>query len=51
MAHPFNIAHLDHVAINVRDMEVSIAWYAQVLGLKRIQVPEWGALCWPRRLE
>ena len=44
MAHPFKIAHLDHVAINVRDMEVSIAWYVQVLGLKRVQVPEWGAI-------
>ena len=43
MAHPFDISRLDHVAINVKDMTASIAWYEKVLGLKRVRVPEWGA--------
>jgi len=38
----FNIEFLDHVAIYVKDMEVSAAWYEKVLGLKRYQLPEWG---------
>lgn len=42
MPHPFNIARLDHVAINVADMEISIAWYEKVLGLKKVEVPQWG---------
>ncbi|MBT8196563.1 MAG: VOC family protein [Bacteroidia bacterium] len=40
--HPFKIAHLDHVAINVKDMNVSIAWYKKVLGLKEYKVEKWG---------
>ena len=38
----FQIDRLDHVAIRVRDMDVSVAWYERVLGLKKYQVPEWG---------
>ncbi len=38
----FKIDFLDHVAIRVRDMEVSADWYEKVLGLKRYQLPEWG---------
>ena len=38
----FKIDFLDHVAIRVRDMEVSAAWYEKVLGLKRYQLPQWG---------
>jgi catechol 2,3-dioxygenase-like lactoylglutathione lyase family enzyme len=40
---PFNINFLDHVAIYVKDMEVSINWYAKVLGLKKYQLEKWGA--------
>ncbi|MCB0374585.1 MAG: VOC family protein [Sinomicrobium sp.] len=40
---PFEIAFLDHVAIRVKDLEVSAAWYEKALGLKRLQLPEWGA--------
>ena len=40
--HPFEIEQLDHVAINVRDMEISIAWYQKVLGLKQYKVKMWG---------
>jgi len=39
---PFNINSLDHVAIYVKDMEVSIEWYRRVLGLKKYQLKEWG---------
>ena len=38
----FKIDFLDHVAIRVRDMEVSAAWYEKVLGLTRYQKEEWG---------
>jgi len=34
---------LDHVAIRVADVEASAKWYETVLGLKRYQLPEWGA--------
>lgn len=33
---------LDHVAILVKDLEVSAKWYEEVLGLKKYQLPEWG---------
>ena len=36
------IEFLDHVAIRVKDMNVSIAWYQKVLGLKKYQLPKWG---------
>ncbi len=39
---PFNINFLDHVAIYVKDIEVSIAWYSKVLGLKKYQLEAWG---------
>ena len=38
----FDIDFLDHVAIRVRDIENSIAWYEEVLGLKKYRLPEWG---------
>ena len=38
----FKIDFLDHVAIRVRDMKTSVAWYEAVLGLKKVQLPEWG---------
>ncbi len=39
----FDIAFLDHVAIRVKDIEVSAKWYENVLGLKRYQMPKWGS--------
>ncbi len=39
----FEIQFLDHVAIRVKDLQVSAEWYQNVLGLKKYQLPEWGA--------
>lgn len=30
-----SIDAIDHIVINVRDVEVSVVWYAQVLGMTR----------------
>lgn len=40
--HPVQIEFLDHVAIRVRDMQVSQTWYEQTLGLEKLTFPEWG---------
>ena len=37
----FELGFLDHVAIKVQDVSVSIEWYEKVLGLKRGDYPEW----------
>ena len=39
---PFHINFLDHIAIRVKDINVSIAWYSHVLGLKKYQLDKWG---------
>ena len=33
---------LDHVAIRVKDLNISASWYENVLGLKKYQLPEYG---------
>lgn len=38
----FDINFLDHVALNVADMEASVNWYSKVLGLKKYKLPKWG---------
>ncbi len=38
----FEIRFLDHVAIRVRDIETSANWYEKILGLKRMNIREWG---------
>lgn len=39
---PFKLNFLDHVAIRVKDMSTTIAWYEHVIGLKKQQFEEWG---------
>ena len=41
MATPFTIDFLDHVALRVKDMEVSIRWYEEVMGLTSYRVAKW----------
>jgi len=38
----FKIQFLDHVAIRVRDLDISASWYEKVFGLSRNQFKEWG---------
>ena len=38
----FKLDFLDHVAILVKDMDASVAWYKKVLGLRRYQLEKWG---------
>ncbi len=38
----FDLQGLDHIAITVRDIEASAAWYAEVLGLERRHSDVWG---------
>ena len=39
---PFKINFLDHVAIRVKDIDVSIEWYSRVMGLKKYKLEKWG---------
>jgi catechol-2,3-dioxygenase len=41
----FHLRRLDHVSLNVRDREASIAWYRDVLGLEQKNEPR--ADDWP----
>jgi catechol 2,3-dioxygenase-like lactoylglutathione lyase family enzyme len=36
------ISALDHAALLVKDLDVSVKWYQDVLGLKPSRVKEWG---------
>ena len=42
MQHPFELSYLDHVAIRAKDMDVSIRWYENVMGMKKYQLEAWG---------
>lgn len=33
---------MDHVAIRVKNLELSAQWYEEVLGLKKYQLEKWG---------
>lgn len=37
----FQLKHLDHIALRVRDIEKSAKWYEEILGLKKIKPDEW----------
>lgn len=38
----FKLDHIDHVALTVRDVKRSVAWYKEVLGLERRYEEAWG---------
>ncbi|MCB0656897.1 MAG: VOC family protein [Saprospiraceae bacterium] len=42
MKNELKLDFLDHVAIRVKDMQISAEWYQKVLGLKKYQFSEWG---------
>lgn len=42
MPEQLKLNFLDHVAITVRDLEISAQWYASVLNLKRYELEAWG---------
>jgi len=42
MAMMFTLQQIDHVALSVTDLERSIAWYQDVLGLERRYRKAWG---------
>jgi catechol 2,3-dioxygenase-like lactoylglutathione lyase family enzyme len=37
-----SIGSLDHVALRVKNLTISVDWYERVLGLKKYQLAEWG---------
>lgn len=38
----FSLEGIDHVALTVRDVERSVVWYQDVLGLSRLHEDVWG---------
>jgi catechol 2,3-dioxygenase-like lactoylglutathione lyase family enzyme len=40
----FNVQHIDHVALTVRDVDRSIAWYHDVLGFEQRHQEVWGKI-------
>jgi catechol-2,3-dioxygenase len=38
----FKIDHLDHVALNVKNLAGSVQWYQEVLGLEQRYAEAWG---------
>ncbi len=39
----FKVDQIDHVALTVREVEQSVAWYQEVLGLERRYEEAWGS--------
>jgi len=39
---PFKLNAIDHVAIRVKDMQKSVNWYTNTLGMKAHKYKEWG---------
>ncbi|HEY2800497.1 MAG TPA: VOC family protein [Chthoniobacterales bacterium] len=39
-----NLSGIDHVALAVPDVERTVAWYVEVLGLERQHVDEWNGV-------
>ena len=42
MTNTLKINYLDHVAISVSNLEKSVEWYEEVIGLKKHKIPKWG---------
>ena len=40
----FRVHHIDHVALTVKDLERSVAWYRDVLGLEQRHKEVWGSV-------
>jgi catechol 2,3-dioxygenase-like lactoylglutathione lyase family enzyme len=40
---PVRVVGLDHVVLNCRDVEASLRWYTEELGLEPVRAPEWRA--------
>jgi catechol 2,3-dioxygenase-like lactoylglutathione lyase family enzyme len=40
----FRVERIDHVALTVRDVQRSIAWYRDIFGLERRHKETWGDL-------
>ncbi len=38
-----NVREIDHIVVNVGDIERSLAWYTEMLGLSAERVDEWSA--------
>ncbi|MBI5088616.1 MAG: VOC family protein [Actinobacteria bacterium] len=41
MAPGFRVTELDHIVLTCRDVEATIAWYCDELGLAPVRVDEW----------
>jgi catechol 2,3-dioxygenase-like lactoylglutathione lyase family enzyme len=41
MASPIHVTEMDHIVIDVADVERSLAWYRDALGLIPVRVDEW----------
>ena len=41
MAPVVKVTELDHLVLDVADVERSLAWYSDVLGLEPLRVDEW----------
>ena len=41
-----NVAHLDHLNMNVRDLSESISWYARVFGFQKVEEGLWNEQPW-----
>jgi catechol 2,3-dioxygenase-like lactoylglutathione lyase family enzyme len=48
-AHGLHVIGLDHIVLNTPDVEASVAWYRDVLGLEVLGLDEWrdGTLLFP----
>ena len=41
MTRPFRVTSFDHIVLNCRDVEASIGFYVDALGLEPVRIDEW----------